>query len=843
MDDFKDLYDQAIETGLDNLAILQLAAAWCQNVAVTKGPMGTGEVELLTGLPISGGSLRCDYAMAPTIFGMRLEASAVSFYEENCIGCPHRKPTGATDHLGTWADAVVAEREEERQRHERARQDAAGARRRRREHRRLLLGAPDPTVQSILDLIDRIDAEERDKEAERLLLSHAEMSPGDFPDALVAHMTSEAIAIGNDALLESVIAVFERQGRPATDRILEVAFEAVGRRVAPHAAGRVIAVHAERFDVDDRALHGIVRLAAGDPTGLSHHRVGAEPAALLRLYDEDQARAISWLANSLHDREVWTRATAAHAAEKLVAARPEAAAALLPALLDAIQLPDKSRYGGDPFATGEAQNVVADILVADPGGTSRRIDTRMRKADTTHARKLWRCYDSASRSRLAEPLSKSAADTIVRRAVALLNGDLDPELGHEVADTLELVCHYHGDELDLSLVDVVKLVLRWADRLQAYEASRLADDASVSPQDVLLASLNWDSGRITIASVHSKLERVLEARATREPGRYIGILTGKSWRRAEASRIGRVSLLDALGSAARDQELLKRVRPVLIAALDGDRVGERAAALRAIAEIGQHDVPIGDELGQRVVAGLAHEKEIVVLGAVRALSSIEVTVNAKPEVIVFLINFALAYGPGRVRSYDVERAVYLVLRLSKGEPYEDVAVQRMLEVIAALPSAESAELLYRLPVQSHPAWPAAAVHALHVDPDPNYYGIHDRKREELLRQLAALATEQLSPFFDELGKIAEERVPHDRSWAWAVADVLARHHQHQRAATVCDSVVAALPNTPEQGPARRYARQVSLGHHLDAAASTGDEDAGERALKEWAHLAAERGDD
>lgn len=189
-------------------------------------------------LPITGGSLRCEHAKAPTSYGVALAHSAVEFYESNCVGCPHRKPTEATEHLGTWADEIIAERKEHERQAEEARLAAEEARRLRREDRRLRFGIPDPTGQSILDLIDRVNGEHQDHEAEELLVRHAELSPGDFSDELLEHLTSEAVSVGNVALLEAVVAVFERDGRPWTSRMLDVAFGAVTAGVAGAACGR-----------------------------------------------------------------------------------------------------------------------------------------------------------------------------------------------------------------------------------------------------------------------------------------------------------------------------------------------------------------------------------------------------------------------------------------------------------------------------------------------------------------------------------------------------------------------------------------------------------------------------
>ena len=169
-----------------------------------------------------------------------------------------------------------------------------------------------------------MDHDEGDLEAERLPVKHAEMAPGDFSDALVDHLAQEAMAIGNDSLLATVIAIFERQGRPSTDTMLSIAFEAVRQEIAAPDAGRVIATHAVRFETAVSSLTGLVRLAAGEPDFLSHRRIGADPAALLRFFDSDSKKALALIRAMLLDDDERTRADAAHAAEELASARPPA---------------------------------------------------------------------------------------------------------------------------------------------------------------------------------------------------------------------------------------------------------------------------------------------------------------------------------------------------------------------------------------------------------------------------------------------------------------------------------------------------------------------------------------
>ena len=74
-----------------------------------------------------------------------------------------------------------------------------------------------------------------------------------------------------------------------------------------------------------------------------------------------------------------------------------------------------------------------------------------------------------------------------------------------------------------------------------------------------------------------------------------------------------------------------------------------------------------------------------------------------------------------------------------------------------------------------------------------------------------------------------------------MADLLAFHQEHERAATLCDGLVAALPNTPEQRPARSFARQIALGHRADSAMVRSDREAAAQALSDWEQLVRDGG--
>src|SRR4051794_35000997 len=74
--------------------------------------MGVGIIEQQTGLPVSGGTFRCDFARKPAPEGMQLAGIALAFYERNCAACKDRSPTGIVPNLGTWAAEIADKRRE-----------------------------------------------------------------------------------------------------------------------------------------------------------------------------------------------------------------------------------------------------------------------------------------------------------------------------------------------------------------------------------------------------------------------------------------------------------------------------------------------------------------------------------------------------------------------------------------------------------------------------------------------------------------------------------------------------------------------------------------------------------
>ena len=823
---FDDQYSRAIQIGEENLRILHMASAWCENIDVTKGPLGTGLVEQLTFLPISGGSLRCDFATAPTTFAMPLANTAVEFYEQNCIGCPNRKATDQTNHLGTWADAHIREREKREAEAELRRSREESACEERARGRRFMFGEPDPSLQSILDLLDRVDTLQVDAEAGKLLVKHAEMAPGDFPDELVEHLANEAMTIASGAFLEATIAIFDRQGRPATEKMLEIAFKAVERNIAGEAAGLVIASHAQEFPVGVSQLAPLVKLAAGEPDSLRARRKGAEPAALLHFFDRHPDGAVKVMVKLLTEEDVWTRAYASHAAEKLVAARPSSGRALLPALLDSLVKPDNSSSLGDPFAAAQAAKVVADIFVVDSGDTDLEISKRIDDAEAGTSKRLWNCYSSAIPSRFRDQVPTAVTKTILNRALKLLRTDLDTELLPDVAETVSYLYSRQDKEVAIPLQEMVDLACIWVSRQREMETNR-------SPTESLSLEsfFAFESERQAISAICARLREALKGAAKKTPDDYISLIE----KRIDTSKdhFPFVFFLDVLRAAVSVPETFQRAIPLLRRALTIGSIRERASALRIIGRTGPSTCSVPQDFADQVLQALKQENLAVFIGAIYAARRVKIPENDKPRLISLMLTFAKAYGEERIYTRDVESALRLVLVLAHGQSYQEKVGQAIVTTIASLPSAEAVELLRALDLKDIPTWPTAAVSALREDSDPSYKGIGDWTRQDLVRELARRPTDKIAPYFDDLVEIALQRFPDLPWWALAVGDILALHQEHERAAKVFDKVVEEIPDTREKQPLRSFFRQVALGHHANAAAVLGDQEKIEHLLAEW----------
>lgn len=429
-------------------------------------------------------------------------------------------------------------------------------------------------------------------------------------------------------------------------------------------------------------------------------------------------------------------------------------------------------------------------------------------------------------------------DFIGKRAAALLaQEELDVDLRREVADTLSILCRYHPNAVTVSIKDIIALLVVSCARYEEFSHGPPGPAAATS-QESLMAYMDWESAGTSLNGVIIELYEALKSRADFNPRVFVETLLAGTWAAAEASPLGRASLLRVLGAVVKEQADVDLAAPILLATIESERNLERAAAYEALAKIGPDEVTLPPAFSELTLKALRDEYQIIVLAAIRALPRIMVPVEQTANTVILLLQFATAYGPERFYRENVRIALRTALCLADAQQFQARVEELVLDLVGGFPSGEAVEILNRLPIDhNHPSWPKAAVSALQPDPAPNWSCSGNHSRSDLLRDIATIRTDHVAPFFDALEQIAVLRLPHDNSWAWAVSDILARHGEHRRAAAICDAVFDAMPDTTEFQPRRLFARQVALCHHLDVAVIDGDSATMKRLLAEWAELA------
>lgn len=149
--------DGALELGRANLQTIELARRHCLNMTFVEAG-GRGMAEAMSGLPINTRRVECPYGRGNG-WAMNLEWVALDFYNEHCVGCEFRRPTGEVPNLATLVEerkaAAALADVEDRVALERRREIW----RQRQERRRALLVDANPAMQGALEDIGILDAE------------------------------------------------------------------------------------------------------------------------------------------------------------------------------------------------------------------------------------------------------------------------------------------------------------------------------------------------------------------------------------------------------------------------------------------------------------------------------------------------------------------------------------------------------------------------------------------------------------------------------------------------------------------------------------------------------------
>jgi hypothetical protein len=348
---------------------------------------------------------------------------------------------------------------------------------------------------------------------------------------------------------------------------------------------------------------------------------------LLRAYDQDPEAVLAPLRAALRDNNKFRRVNVCGVVKGLLKQRPVIGAALLPVVVDSLDLDD------DVFndsADHEACDLIGKIFFTDPSLTDGLLsdrferqsqETRCLTADV-YQQVLWTEWNDEQeldRTRFDEAIGLA-----FRRCLALVQDyTLDLEVRQEFADAVESACRHHPD-VAMGAFDTLLGVLACLCVQEEPPALRpriiLPSDA---PPDPRVLALEQENRRMNWGHFKTKIAKCLEELAGKRPepvaDRLLGCFAGLDSKRHEALKANVVTLLGELG---RKRELLPCVLPLLWSALmDYDSVLVRCRGIEAITrsfESAECDPP--PNVVDALVLHLRDTFVIVHQAAIRAIS-------------------------------------------------------------------------------------------------------------------------------------------------------------------------------------------------------------------------------
>ena len=367
-----DEFEKAIAIGRENQEFIVLGKAWCTHIRTDRSNFGVGIIEQETGLPISGGRFACDYAASDGgVAAMQLSVSALNFYEENCLGCPHRSPSGRVPNLGTWATERRAERARNEQMQAAAQEKALEEAKSRAEHRRLIAASLSASSQEVVNLVNRVDIDESDGEAGRSLVAMAQLDTGAFPVEIEQMLLLDARTLRSSVFLGVLVKLNLARATDSVE-LRSLCVEAVREGWAEDEGCTYLGRYGTVDDIGDSLLGAVISRVASPAEFLPGEP--GDPAALIHYHSIVPEPVETKLAEMLRHGDPWVRASAAAGLRAIIDSEPGTGARLVPPLLDAL----RHRPSEHAHVEHEVESAVAQVYAR---GTERRCRRGLRPVE------------------------------------------------------------------------------------------------------------------------------------------------------------------------------------------------------------------------------------------------------------------------------------------------------------------------------------------------------------------------------------------------------------------------------------------------------------------------------
>jgi len=679
-----------------------------------------GDGEEVSGLPINMRRVHCQFGRPSRSAAMNLEWIATEFYEQNCIGCPHRRPTGELPTLASVVEdrksAAAAANDVERARVARLRV----AWQRRTERRQALTTEVESAMASALTDVGLIDADpaaEPDlpkvEAAMRRLEALADRAPEVYAPQVVQHL----VALVDELALTDLLRPLRRLAAGTLgyrSGVVAIALKILRVKPEVEAARCLVDLRdmltADSFDehvalslvllagAPERDPFGLPRsrAAANDPAGL---RVAADLApevvrAVLRRMLRSTSTAVQLIlppgvrtARGEEAPDDFERGAAAGALRRLAATHGRFAAEMTEVLVGNLAVDDADRHGLHP--TSDVQRTLALLLAT---GIAEVVPARERAAQYAGDECRDRLFGVLERARLLivpdnqwrepgdpnleEPRRHEVFDSLVTVSLARMQGDWGVDVARNAAALLEHVCSGEPRWAVRHVPALLGAFLTTVDRLNVPPAPVLTiADQTPAP----IAALERESHRWSVACIAKRLldavERAAGADLPAVLNAVVDVMRAQRDTAHEVEVVWRLlPLLGQLGRAYGDQpSMLRRVLPCLYTYLLHTDVALRAAAIDAWTEIASRH-PVPSSLRDLLPALTADPYVMVVRSVLQAARRLPWTEEDRKGLLRYSVSIAEATPASDADT--LKAALFAVRRLSRG----DHAVRRLAEL-------------------------------------------------------------------------------------------------------------------------------------------------------------------
>lgn len=592
--DMKREFNEAIALGEANLSVLDLAHNFCEHLQAE--PLARGELEATTGLPIGVRMFDCQYATGPRSSAMDLRYVALTFYDNNCVGCDKRKPRGLPNLLDLVRDrdAEFNRIRADDERRALAAKNALNARDAARAELRIGMSA---AAAGLLDLVGRVDHENSEATG-RLLIETAKTVPEHFGWQINAAL-KDLVKVDSEHRVTAALLTLNALATNTHD-VVSLALSALGRNLGRLAAAEILAereIEGADAGAVRAALPFLIRAATPLRDFMQPEPSRSESAAiaLIRIYRAFPGHTADILRHLLNDQAKEVRIHAAQATEIIIRQEPSFAVEIASELIRSMTLPD-DHYG----PVGSAAHAANDAF---------RIAFRLRPQEIDNIMQQARLSGSAPETILGvyrEVLRPDHAtdqfqETKELRQLAfgrLLDAMMSPRSDDDFREAREFLEYLAERNVDLLVEFAPRLLGTLAlivSRREQLDEPLLTSPLSVvsKPPDTI-ALIEMDTRKSWLNRTQRELCKLMATTIGLNPSSTLPLVLDMLANLGAAHAQLRSNLVRILGQAAADRNVLPLVLPSLYSAMTDPEVVVRmegAEAYRHVAGETPDDLP------------------------------------------------------------------------------------------------------------------------------------------------------------------------------------------------------------------------------------------------------------